>query len=510
MARRFRLLGEPLIAEAGAAGQVWVAGPGMVQHVPMPADFVELLAAERLSEADLAMAVRGSGPEAARARDRRIGRRLKEQAGAAGRGVLLDATTAWGVFSGLIGLGQPAPGPFNVLDLSTLTFACLFYDQVFFLPGAEAAWLAEDLLPGVCEMLQVPGLAADASALQYLGDPASDLLAASTWRRQFESDWEIFLNGQVRLSSDELQAWQTGFDPFWDNVAISDVMSARLDFGGVPVTSRDDDPDLTMATLRPLRTAAVAAALDVPYVASPVFSVPYRRIAPMLGTQARAIDILLGKVTPVTDAQTARLPELLPCAAPLPFGLVLSTMRTPDDFAPALLSWRERFAPLRAQLYADLVVEGQSETAVARRYANGLESLRAGRGVSTAVPAVSSALGSAAAAAPILLGGGSAIAAGGAAIAGYLAGLAVIPGLSERLTRLTARANRRHLLPLIALRDHAAAVRDLADDVGRVWGHRWGPGYVPPGGGAGRLDEIKIIDHLVRQPMPPPFLMTPF
>lgn len=508
------------MAESRGDGQVWVRGHSSSEEVPLAAAVAELFIEERLTENDLAMSVRGGGREPTEADVRDVAQKLRQQAAAPGRGVLLDTSTAASVFGCLVGIGDPYPGPFNVLDLSTLTFACLFYDKVFFLPSSFGWHLAEHVLPGICELLDVPGLAADATALGYLDEQAGDFLTADNWRREFESDWEIFLHGSpqrsddpsrsVRLDSDKLSAWRTGFDPLWDNVSVSDAMSGRLDLGYLPERPGQADPFLTMATLRPLRSSAVAAALDIPYIASPLFSVPWRRISPMQGTQARAIDVLLGRLTPQPNPLITQLPQLLSCAAPLPLGLVLVDMRTPDDYATAVLRWRERFAPLRARLHKDLITDHKSEAEVARRYADQLAVLTSGRSVSTAVPVVQSALGSAAASAPVLFSGAPAIAVCGAAVAGSLAGLAAIPALTGRLGSLAARANRRHLLPLVALRDHAASLLDLADEVKRVWGHTWQRGYVPPGGGVGRLDELKLIDHLVRQPLPPPFLTTPF
>lgn len=242
--------------------------------------------------------------------------------------VMLDSTTF--VHAGrALGSAGP-PDAYDLLDLSVLTVAVVFFDYVIIQPDLISKDQIDQVVPsGVMpDMLyELEPERSDTDELAVLYGQA--LQATQDRKRRHEKRWKILLDRDVDL--DIVHA-----NPVY---AIEEYLSA------VPKL-RGDDAELnafaSQHTVRAEFNDRVAGALGLPYLPSSVRLAPASELVKSHNEMLKALRQVAAIGTPAQEPTPASS-----YLAPFLLGVVLDEMDSPRDFAPWVGRLRDEFAEFR-------------------------------------------------------------------------------------------------------------------------------------------------------------------
>ena len=257
-------------------------------------------------------------------------RNLWQQLGRRPLAVMLDSTTF--IHAGRA-LTRGRPDAYDLLDLSALTVAAVFFDHVIVQPDLMRreeidAVVPSGVMPGLVQELDL-----NDRARAELPSLYTDAINATDSRKQrHASRWKVLLGRDVDI--DQIHAQPT--------YRLEEYLQA------VPALRGDDGLLSRFASQHTVRAEfndRVAAALALPYLPSSVRLAPASELVKSHNEILKALRQLAGHVTPSQEPTPASS-----FAAPFLLGVLLDEMASLDQFASTLAQLRDEFSGFRAWL----------------------------------------------------------------------------------------------------------------------------------------------------------------
>jgi hypothetical protein len=252
--------------------------------------------------------------------------------------VMLDTTTFHNAGSAL--RSDWPPSAYELLDLSALTVAAVFFDHVVVQPGLNPTThihsaLPRDKFPDVVHLINPdPRDARELEQVVYA--KAVTVTQPSLRKQRHESAWGKLLGRKVTLDIKFVESWND--EQYFSSMPLPQAGESDTTFNEFA----------TQHTVRAEFNDRVAGALSLPYLASSM------RLAPaseMVRSRSALLNALRRAARAAAPSKPPRGSSTF--AAPFLLGVVLNEMSDRDDFATVLGQLRDAFSDVRDRLRED-------------------------------------------------------------------------------------------------------------------------------------------------------------